>query len=160
MIDFLNKNILIIVIILLGLIVWNVFLYFWILKIKRKMKIFLKGKKVKDIEEVVFEQLKRMQGIEKDIKALSRWNKDLQKMCDISITRVGVVRFNPFKDTGGDQSFVIALLDSNNSGVILSSLYTREGTRVYTKPVEKGKSKYNFTKEEEQAIKQAINGQE
>ena len=117
---------------------------------------FLKGRKVKDLEEVISEQLKRMKKTEGDVKRLFKWNKDLQKTCDISITKVGVVRFNPFKDTGGDQSFVVALLDSNNNGLVLSSLYTREGTRIYTKPIKKGTSSYHLSKEEEQAIKQAI----
>ena len=160
MINFLNQNILIIVILILGLIIWNIFLQLLILKIKKKLRLFLKGRKVKDVEEVLSEQLKRMKGIEKNVKELTKWNKDLQKMCDLSITKLGVIRFNPFKDTGGDQSFVVAFLDSNNSGVIFSSLYTREGTRVYTKPIQKGKSDYHLTKEELEAIKQAINGKE
>ncbi|MFH2013470.1 MAG: DUF4446 family protein [Patescibacteria group bacterium] len=160
MINFLNQNILIIVILILGLIIWNIFLQLLILKIKKKLRLFLKGRKVKDVEEVLSEQLKRMRGIEKNVKELTKWNKDLQKMCDLSITKLGVIRFNPFKDTGGDQSFVVAFLDSNNSGVIFSSLYTREGTRVYTKSIQKGKSDYHLTKEELEAIKQAINGKE
>ena len=108
-----------------------------------------------DVEEVVTEQTKIIKEIKGGIKELSNWNKELQKFCDISITRVGVVRFNPFKDTGGDQSFVIALLDSNNNGLVLSSLYTREGTRVYTKPIENGNSIYNLSEEEKEAIKKA-----
>jgi len=111
-----------------------------------------------DVEEVVTEQTKIIKEIKKDIKKLSQWNADLQKICDISITKVGVVRFNPFKDTGGDQSFAIALLDSNNNGVVLSSLYTREGTRVYTKPIQDASSPYNLSDEEKEAIEKAING--
>ncbi len=155
-INFLNNNILIIAGLVLILIAWNVFLYVQNLKIRKKIRIFLKGRKVKDLEEVISEQLKRMKRTETDVKKLFKWNKDLQKICDISIQKVGVVRFNPFRDTGGDQSFVIALLDSQNNGLVLSSLYTREGTRVYTKPIEIGTSKYHLTKEEEQAIKEAI----
>lgn len=149
---------LIIIFLLVILLAWTIVLQIWLAKVQKKLKLFLKGKKVKDLEEVISEQLKRMQGIEGDIKDLSEWNKKLQGICDISITKVGVVRFNPFKDTGGDQSFVIALLDSRNNGLVLSSLFTREGTRVYTKPIEKGVSSYNLSKEEEEAIKKAIHG--
>jgi len=122
------------------------------------MRIFLRGKKVIDVEEVVESQTKIIKEIKKDIKTLSQWNSELQKISDISITKVGVVRFNPFKDTGGDQSFAIALLDSNNNGLVLSSLYTREGTRVYTKPIEKEISNYNLSDEEKEAIEKAIHG--
>ena len=153
--NFLNNN-LIVLIILVALFAINVFLLIGISQLKKKIKIFLKGRKVKDFEEVISEQIKRMRGIEGDIKKLINWNKDLQRLADISITKVGVVRFNPFKDTGGDQSFVVALLDSNNNGLVLSSLYTREGTRIYTKPIEKGKSIYNLTKEEQEAIVKAL----
>jgi len=155
-INFLTQNIFIISILVLILLVLDILLLIWVIRIRKKIRIFLKGKKVKDLEEVVSEQLKRMRGIEGDVKKLFKWNKDLQKISDISITKVGVVRFNPFKDTGGDQSFAIALLDSNNNGVVLSSLYTREGTRVYTKPIEKSGSTYHLSKEEKQAIEKAI----
>lgn len=155
MINLSTEN-LIIIILLAILLAINIFLLIGTFQLKKKIKIFLKGRKIKDFEEVISEQIKRMRDIERNIKKLSEWNKDLQRLADISITKVGVVRFNPFKDTGGDQSFVIALLDSNNNGLVLSSLYTREGTRIYTKPIEKGKSIYNLSKEEQEAIVKAL----
>ena len=154
MINLSTEN-LIIIILLAILLAWTIVLQIWLAKVQKKMKLFLKGKKVKDLEEVISEQLKRMQKTEKNVDKLFQWNEDLQKIVDISINKVGVIRFNPFKDTGGDQSFVIALLDSNNNGLVLSSLYTREGTRVYTKPIEKGTSSYNLSSEEQEAIKKA-----
>ena len=70
--------------------------------------------------------------------------------------RVGLVRFNPFEDTGGDQSFALALLDNHGSGIVISSLYQRETTRIYGKPVKEGKEEgYEFSDEEEEAIKRA-----
>jgi len=148
--QFLHNNLIFII-----LIIFDIALLVWVFILRRKMRIFLKGAKVADIEEVVTEQTKIIKEIKGGVKELSNWNKELQKICDISITRVGVVRFNPFKDTGGDQSFVIALLNSNNNGLVLSSLYTREGTRVYTKPIENGNSIYNLSDEEKEAIKKA-----
>lgn len=154
----LSSENLIIIILLAILIAWTVVLQIWVAMTRKKIKIFLKGKKVKDLEEVISGQLKRIKRIEDDVKKLSEWNDKLQKICDISITKVGVVRFNPFKDTGGDQSFVIALLDSNNNGLVLSSLYSREGNRIYTKPIQDGTSSYNLSDEEQEAIKKAIHG--
>ncbi len=72
-----------------------------------------------------------------------------------SLQRVGVVRFNPFSDTGGDQSFSIALLDAHGDGVVLSSLFSRAATRVFAKPVQNGQSKYTLSDEEVQAIRLA-----
>ncbi|HUT95993.1 MAG TPA: DUF4446 family protein [Candidatus Paceibacterota bacterium] len=154
MTQFLNNNLILIIAIL---IVVDIVLIFLFLKTRKKIKIFMKGAKVMDVEEVVMEQNKIIKEVKNDIKKLYDHNKELQKICDISITKVGVVRFNPFKDTGGDQSFVIALLDANNDGLVLSSLYTREGTRVYSKPIKAGKSiNYNLSEEEKEAIKKAI----
>lgn len=156
-ITFLKENFyLIALILILVLLVWNVFLQFRLEKTRKRIKIFFKGRKTQDLEGVIAEQLKRMKKTENDVKELFVWDEKLQKIADISIQKVGVVRFNPFKDTGGDQSFVIALLDKNNNGVVISSLYSREGTRIYTKPIEKGSSSYHLSEEEEQAITKAM----
>ena len=141
---------------ILVLLAWSVFLQVRLEKTRKRIKIFFEGRKTKDLEEVIAEQLKRTKKAESDIEKLFKWNKDLQKITDISIQKVGVIRFNPFKDTGGDQSFAIALLDKDNSGLVISSLYSREGTRVYTKPVKKGESSYHLSEEEKQAIQKAI----
>ena len=152
-----NENLISIVMIVAAVLIgWLIALQIQFLILRKKIKLFLKGKKVKDLEEVLSEQIKRMENIEDDIKDINKWNEKLQGVCDISITRVGVVRFNPFKDTGGDQSFAIALLDSNDNGIVFSSLYGREGTRVYSKPITKGDSTYNLSDEEREAIKKAV----
>jgi len=73
----------------------------------------------------------------------------------LPIQKVGLVRFNPFDETGGDQSFSLCLLNGADSGFVLTALHTRDRTRVYTKPVDKGKSKYELSREEEKALKEA-----
>ena len=151
----LTNNTILIILVVLAII--DVVLIFLWLKTRKKIKIFVKGKKVMDIEEVVTEQTRIIKELKNDIKKLSDWNEKLQQISNIAITKVGVVRFNPFKDTGGDQSFAVALLDSNDNGLVISSLYSREGTRIYTKPIEAGKSiNYNLSEEEQQAINKAI----
>jgi len=151
----LTNNLILIILAILAIV--DIVLVFLFLKTRKKIKIFMKGGKVMDIEEIVTEQTKIIREVKNDIKKLSNWNNELQKISDISITKVGVVRFNPFKDTGGDQSFAVALLDSNNNGLVISSLYSREGTRIYTKPIEAGKSiNYNLSDEEQQAINKAV----
>lgn len=73
------------------------------------------------------------------------------------IQRIGVVRFNPFSDTGGAQSFTMAILDGNQTGIVMTSLYGRSGNRWYVKQIDKGKGKnIEVSKEEESAIRQAI----
>ena len=66
-----------------------------------------------------------------------------------------MVRFNPFSDVGGDQSFSLALLDKRNNGIVITSLYAREGSRVFGKPIENGLSPHSLSEEEKEAIKKA-----
>ncbi len=73
------------------------------------------------------------------------------------IQRVSILRYNPYEDTGGDQSFSIAILSGNLDGMILTSLHSRSGTRVYVKPVVNGKSEVDLSKEESQVLSKAKN---
>jgi hypothetical protein len=75
-----------------------------------------------------------------------------------SLQHIGLVRFNPFEDTGSDQSFAIALLDDQRDGIVLSSLHGRANTRLFAKPVSDGASSHNLSDEETQAIRIAVEG--
>ncbi len=72
------------------------------------------------------------------------------------VQKKGLVRFNPFNESGGDNSFVICLLDGKSNGIVLTGLHTREKTRMYAKKIENGKSKYELSREEKQAITEAL----
>lgn len=87
---------------------------------------------------------------------LEREVKKLEEEGALHVQKVGLVRFNPFRETGGDHSFSLALLNAKNTGIILTSLHTRERTRVYIKAVKKGKSEYEFSQEEKKALSKAL----
>ena len=76
-----------------------------------------------------------------------------------ALQNVGVVRFNPYHDTGGDYSFAVALLDAAGDGVVLTGLYHRDRCRVYAKAVREGGSEQTLSEEERQAIEQARAGE-
>lgn len=75
-----------------------------------------------------------------------------------SLQHIGMVRFNPFEDTGSDQSFAIALLDDRRDGIVISSLHGRANTRIFAKPVANGASQHNLSAEEAEAIRVAVEG--
>lgn len=83
---------------------------------------------------------------------LTKLYEELQAKAALASQKIALVRFNPFGDTGGDQSFALAVLDDHNSGYVLTSIHGRGGTRVYVKPIDFGKSKYNLSVEEQQAL--------
>jgi len=148
---------------LLGLIIliaaiflaWNLTLHWQIYQTRKKIKAVFKGTKVADLEGVIFEQIKRLRQAEKNIEILENFTGNLETMAQKNIQKVGIVRFNPFKDTGGDQSFSVACLDGQNNGFTLSGLFTREGTRIYAKPIINSESEYPLTGEEKKAIEAA-----
>lgn len=143
----------------LALLAWNIFLQIGINRIKKNQKELFAGKNGADLEKTILEHAKNMKELDRDIQDLYGISNKIHGLALKSVHKVGVVRFNPFKDLGGDQSFSVALLDGENSGVVISSIHTREGNRVYSKPVEKGKTvKYPLTDEEKEAIKKADAG--
>lgn len=128
-------------------------------KLRIQMKTFLSGKEGRDLEKVLTDQLTEVRELDQEIQELFEISNRLRELVLKSLHKTSVVRFNPFKEVGGNQSFSVALLDGKNSGVVLSSLHTREGTRVYAKPVVSGKqTQFPFTEEEKTAIEQAISG--
>jgi len=110
----------------------------------------------KNFEEI----LTSFQDLKKDFKKLSRKVAICQEKYIDSVQKVGMVRFNPFSEVGGDQSFSVALLDGSNNGIVITSLYIREGNRVYGKPINNGQSKYQLSNEENKAVEKAINNNE
>jgi len=108
------------------------------------------------LEEVLDAILKTLHTVRGKTEALERVVKVLEKDEQLHIQRIGIVRFNPFADTGGAQSFSLAFLDKKNNGVIMTSLYARGGNRWYIKKIIKGKGKeLALSKEEESAIEKA-----
>ena len=108
---------------------------------------------LKDVLEVLLQTQKGLQSQTKDLyKVLD----DVKKDGRLHIQRVGLVRFNPFSDTGGSQSFTLALLDGHDNGLVMTSLYARTGNRWYIKEVRSGKGKeLVLSKEEQSAVQKA-----
>lgn len=112
-----------------------------------------KGLTNKNLQSLLENLLNNQDRNHKDIEYLKSYCDKIQKAGLFHIQKIGLVRFNPFKDTGGDQSFILSLTDGHNTGVIISALYARSGTRWYAKKIIKGKSQdYELTDEEKMAL--------
>jgi len=91
-----------------------------------------------------------------DIENLTRYCDKIEKEGRFHIQKVGLLRFNPFKDTGGDQSFILSLVDKTDTGVIISGLYSRSGLRWYAKKVINGKgAEHQLSEDEKKALREA-----
>ncbi len=109
----------------------------------------------KDFEKMMLEHIAETRAVAEENARLKQDIVRIDLLLQRAVTRIGVVRFNAFKDTGSDLSYAVALLDSNNDGVVFSSIFGREDSRSYVKPIEDGKSTYTLTLEEQQALKSA-----
>jgi hypothetical protein len=132
----------------LGLSLWQ------IMSLRRRLDGALSGEQG-NLEERLTTYFTHIDDTDRRMKELAEHYLNLSASAALASQKISVVRFNPFGDTGGDQSFVLAVLDSHNSGYVLTSIHGREGTRVYVKPIDYSKSKYTLSKEEQQAITQA-----
>ena len=110
----------------------------------------------KNIEEDLENYMHRVERVEKQNAEITDFIQKLDNDFEKSIQKIGIVRYNAYKDTGSDLSFALAMLDENNNGVVLNGIYSRETSNIYAKPVENGKSSYILSEEEQEAIRRAI----
>lgn len=130
-------------------------LFWFISDLRKKIKLLFGGVD-SDSETMQKDLIRRLARAETKIETLEPRLELVEQISKISVQKVGFKRFNPFQDTGGDNSFVLALLDRDNNGIIISSLYAREGGRLYGKSVEKGKSKHTLSDEEKNILEEAV----
>jgi hypothetical protein len=102
------------------------------------------------------ETLSYIKALEKNIEGIAKELEILKKESKFSVQKIGIVRYNPFSSVGSNQSFSIALLDWYDNGIIITNLYSKDGSRVYGKPVQKGSSEYSLSQEEKKAIEKAM----
>ena len=96
--------------------------------------------------------LSDIEAVKKDNKEIKNYYTKLDSDIASCVQKVGLVRYNAFKDVGSDLSFAIALLDRNDNGVVLNGLYGSESSNIYAKPIKNRKSTYQLSDEEEYAI--------
>lgn len=142
----------------LGLLLIDIALATKIFLLRKKYKnIFKSGSSAEagDMEKVLLDLRKNQALSEGIFEELINRVKNLEEALPKDIRRVGLVRYNPFSDSGGDQSFALALLNDKKDGIVISSLYGREMNRVYAKSIQNGGANYQLTEEEKKAIEDA-----
>ncbi|HWY79873.1 MAG TPA: DUF4446 family protein [Candidatus Sulfotelmatobacter sp.] len=137
-------------------IVWlGVLTYYWF-HLRKNYLTLTQGVNKKMLDEVLSNLVHGEQKIKEDIAKLVERCDRIEKEEGYHIQKIGLLRFNPFKDTGGDQSFILSLVDAHNTGIIITALYSRSGTRWYTKRVTNGKSvEHELSEEEKKALHKA-----
>lgn len=140
-------------------------LFFWVIiltvlyvKSVRHYKKLVKSAEGQNLVQILEEHFSEIRNLKDTVAAVQNDLKNITKADRAHLQRVGLVRFNPYGDTGGNQSFVLSLLDDQGNGVVVSALHSRDSTRVYCKPVRGwGESVFEFSDEEKQAVEKAKN---
>jgi Na+-transporting methylmalonyl-CoA/oxaloacetate decarboxylase gamma subunit len=125
-------------------------------RLSRRLEQLTRGSDESSLEAVLGQHLERVRRVVRDVDAVAARTTALEREIRESLGRVALVRYNPFDDTGGNQSFALAILDADGDGFVVSSLHARAGTRVYAKSVARGRSDVALSDEEAEALRQAL----
>lgn len=110
-----------------------------------------------NINEMLQEYVKSVEEIKKENEEIERYCKKLDEESKHNLKKIGMVRYNAYKDTGSDLSFALAILNEKNTGIVLNGIYGRDTSNIYAKPIVKGNSEYALSTEEKEALEKAIN---
>jgi hypothetical protein len=125
-------------------------------RLRRRLDVLTRGAEGRSLDAVLDAHLDKVSIVARELDQLSARSMVLEASARRSIQRIGLVRFNPFEDTGGNQSFALALTDVAGNGFVLSSLHSRTGTRIYAKAVVDGRSDGALSSEETEALRVAM----
>ena len=136
--------------------IWLALLSFYLIRTISHWRKVTKSSRGQNLDQII-ENILAKQNIEaKRIHELAEGIAKVESIQKSNISKYALIRFNPFEDTGGDQSFAVAFLDGLDNGIVISSLHSRTGTRIYAKQVSQGKPKTHvFSKEEKEVVEKA-----
>ena len=124
-------------------------------KLKKRFEKFMSKEDV-NLEELLVQYTKKLNVLLQNEKEMQTSIEYMEKVVKNCVQKVGVVRYQAIQNMGADLSYTVALLDENNDGVVFNGIYGRDGCYTYAKPIKDGKSSYNLSEEELQAIEKAI----
>jgi hypothetical protein len=127
-------------------------------RLNRRLAGLTRGAEGRSLDGILDAHIDKVFAVARELDDLAARSAVLEADARRAIQRVGLVRFNPFEDTGGNQSFALALIDAVGDGFVLSSLHARTGTRVYAKALTGGRSDAALSAEEAEAVRLALAG--
>jgi biopolymer transport protein ExbB/TolQ len=125
--------------------------------LKRRVDSLTRGKDTESLEDIILSYLKRVESLEEGEEITRAALTAIKDNLKITYQKKGLVKYDAFREMSGALSYSLALLDKENNGVLISSMYSREGCYTYAKDIVNGESKINLSEEEAEALKQAMN---
>lgn len=117
----------------------------------------MRGSNNKNLEELIINYLDKVDDAKETSVEMKTKCLNIEEKLKDCVQKMAVIRYRAFDDVGSDLSYSVALLDQDNSGVILTGIFGRNESTTYAKPIDKGISRYDLSDEEQQALEDAIN---
>lgn len=125
-------------------------------KLENRNRKLMRGVNNNNLEQIVISYLDTIDEVKKENEIVKEMYQQINGKLKTCIQKTSMIRYRAFEDVGSDLSFSIALLDGNHNGAILTSIYGRNESTTYAKPIDKGISRYDLSQEENKVLEQAI----
>ena len=125
-------------------------------RLENRYRKLMRGVNNKNLEEMVLSYLDKIDEVKEENQGMRQMYDVMNSKVKTCVQKTSMVRYKAFADVGSDLSFSIALLDGNDNGAILTSIYGRNESTTYAKPIDKGMSRYDLSEEEKKVLEEAI----
>ena len=144
------------IVLVIALLVYCVILHIRLGSLKKKYDFFMQGDNGASLERKLSVEVSEIRDAAKGLESLLTEQAAIRNTQNNTIQKIGFIKYNAFENIGNDLSFALTLLDGNNNGVCISSIYGRNDSRIFSKPIVKGKSLVSLSQEELESLNEAL----
>ena len=144
------------IILVIALLVYCVILHIRLGSLKKKYDFFMQGDNGASLERKLSVEVSEIRDAAKGLETMMTEQATIRNIQSNTIQKIGFIKYNAFENIGNDLSFALTLLDGNNNGICISSIYGRNESRIFSKPIVKGKSLVSLSQEELESLNEAL----
>ena len=144
------------IVLVIVLFVYCVILHIRLGSLKKKYDFFMQGEHGASLERKLSVEVSEIRDAAKGLESLLSEQVAIRNIQSNTLQKIGFIKYNAFENIGNDLSFALTLLDGNNNGICISSIYGRNESRIFSKPIVKGKSLVSLSHEELESLNEAL----
>lgn len=144
------------IVLVIALLVYCVILHIRLGSLKKKYDFFMQGENGASLERKLSVEVSEIRDAAKGLETMMSEQAAIRNIQSNTIQKIGFIKYNAFENIGNDLSFALTLLDGNNNGICISSIYGRNESRIFSKPIVKGKSLVSLSQEELESLNEAL----
>ncbi len=144
------------IVLVIALLVYCVILHIRLGSLKKKYDFFMQGEHGASLERKLSVEVSEIRDAAKGLETMMTEQAAIRNIQSNTIQKIGFIKYNAFENIGNDLSFALTLLDGNNNGICISSIYGRNESRIFSKPIVKGKSLVSLSQEELESLNEAL----